>query len=250
MSLAAALTISPGATGEWLLAILNIVWIDLVLAGDNAVVIALAVRNLPARQRLIGIIAGAGAAVLLRVALTFVATQLLAIRFVQLGGGVMILWIALKLLRQNEGAPEEGGAGARGLWQAVWMIVVADITMSLDNVLAVAGASRGHFGLLLFGLALSIPLLVFASNLISRLMARFQIVVFIGAAILGKVGGEMILSDPVVAGVLQPWWRGVTGAADAARAYSRLQLGVEAVGFAAVFLIGWLRRRPASAPAA
>lgn len=250
MSLAAALTISPGATGEWLLAILNIVWIDLVLAGDNAVVIALAVRNLPARQRLIGIIAGAGAAVLLRVALTFVATQLLAIRFVQLGGGVMILWIALKLLRQNEGAPEEGGAGARGMWQAVWMIVVADITMSLDNVLAVAGASRGHFGLLLFGLALSIPLVVFASNLISRLMARFQIVVFIGAAILGKVGGEMILSDPVVAGVLQPWWRGVTGAADAARAYSRLQLGVEAVGFAAVFLIGWLRRRPASAPAA
>lgn len=250
MSLAAALTISPGATGEWLLAILNIVWIDLVLAGDNAVVIALAVRNLPARQRLIGIIAGAGAAVLLRVALTFVATQLLAIRFVQLGGGVMILWIALKLLRQNEGAPEEGGAGARGMWQAVWMIVVADITMSLDNVLAVAGASRGHFGLLLFGLALSIPLVVFASNLISRLMARFQIVVFIGAAILGKVGGEMILSDPVVAGVLQPWWRGVTGAADAARAYSRLQLGVEAVGFAAVFLIGWLHRRPASAPAA
>lgn len=250
MSLAAAVTISPGATGEWLLAILNIVWIDLVLAGDNAVVIALAVRNLPARQRLIGIIAGAGAAVLLRVALTFVATQLLAIRFVQLGGGVMILWIALKLLRQNEGAPEEGGAGARGLWQAVWMIVVADITMSLDNVLAVAGASRGHFGLLLFGLALSIPLVVFASNLISRLMARFQIVVFIGAAILGKVGGEMILSDPVVAGVLQPWWQGVTGAADAAKAYSRLQLGVEAVGFAAVFLIGWLRRRPASAPAA
>ncbi|MFM1747297.1 MAG: hypothetical protein RLZZ188_963 [Verrucomicrobiota bacterium] len=250
MSLAAAVTISPGATGEWLLAILNIVWIDLVLAGDNAVVIALAVRNLPARQRLIGIIAGAGAAVLLRVALTFVATQLLAIRFVQLGGGVMILWIALKLLRQNEGAPEEGGAGARGLWQAVWMIVVADITMSLDNVLAVAGASRGHFGLLLFGLALSIPLVVFASNLISRLMARFQIVVFIGAAILGKVGGEMILSDPVVAGVLQPWWQGVTGAADAAKAYSRLQLGVEAVGFAAIFLIGWLRRRPASAPAA
>ena len=250
MSLAAAVTISPGATGEWLLAILNIVWIDLVLAGDNAVVIALAVRNLPARQRLIGIIAGAGAAVLLRVALTFVATQLLAIRFVQLGGGVMILWIALKLLRQNEGAPEEGGAGARGMWQAVWMIVVADITMSLDNVLAVAGASRGHFGLLLFGLALSIPLVVFASNLISRLMARFQIVVFIGAAILGKVGGEMILSDPVVAGVLQPWWQGVTGAADAAKAYSRLQLGVEAVGFAAIFLIGWLRRRPASAPAA
>jgi YjbE family integral membrane protein len=188
--------------------------------------------------------------VVLRVGLTFVATQLLSIRFVQFGGGLMILWIALKLLRQNEGAPEEGGTGARGMWQAVWMIVVADITMSLDNVLAVAGASRGQFGLLLFGLALSIPLVVFASNLISRLMARFQIVVFIGAAILGKVGGEMILSDPVVAGVLQPWWQGVTGAADAAKAYSRLQLGVEAVSFAAVFVLGWLRRRPAGAPAA
>ena len=250
MSLIAALSTSPQATGDWILAILNIVWIDIVLAGDNAVVIALAVRNLPARQRMIGIAAGSGAAVLLRIGLTFVATQLLAIRFVQLGGGLMILWIALKLLRQNEGAPEEGGAGARGLWQAVWMIVVADVTMSLENVLAVAGASRGHFGLLMFGLALSIPLVVFASNMISRLMARFQVVVFIGAAILGKVGGEMILSDPVVAGVVQPWWAGVTGAADAARAYSRLQLGVEVVFGAAIFLLGWVRRRPAAAAAA
>ena len=206
--------------------------------------------DLEARQRLIGIAAGAGAAVVLRVGLTFVATQLLAIRFLQFGGGLMILWIALKLLRQNEGAPEEGGAGARGLWQAVWMIVVADITMSLDNVLAVAGASRGHFGLLLFSLAVSIPLVVFASNLISRLMARFQVLVFIGAAILGKVSGEMILSDPVVAGVLQPWWRNLTGASDAALAYGRLQLGVELVCFAAIFLLGWLRRRPADESAA
>lgn len=249
MSLFAALSTSPQATGEWILAVLNIVWIDIVLAGDNAVVIALAVRNLPARQRMIGIAAGAGAAVLLRISLTFVATQLLSIRFVQVGGGLMILWIALKLLRENEGPPEDGATGARGLWHAVWMIVVADVTMSLDNVLAVAGASRGRFALLVFGLALSIPMVVFASNLISRLMARFQVVVFIGAAILGKVGGEMILSDPVVAAVARPWWAGVTGATDAAHAYSSLQLGVEVACFAAVFLLGWSRRSPAAAAA-
>ena len=174
MSLIAALSTSPQAAGDWILAILNIVWIDIVLAGDNAVVIALAVRNLPARQRMIGIAAGAGAAVLLRIGLTFVATQLLAIRFVQLGGGLMILWIALKLLRQNEGAPEEGGAGARGLWQAVWMIVVADITMSLDNVLAVAGASRDHPWVLVFGLALSIALMGLAATFIARLLQKHR----------------------------------------------------------------------------
>ena len=108
--------------------------------------IALAVRNLPARQRMIGIALGAGAAVVLRVGLTFVATQLLTIQFVQLAGGLLIVWIAFKLLKQNEGPAGEEGHGARGLWQAVWMIMVADITMSLDNVLAVAGAARGHFG--------------------------------------------------------------------------------------------------------
>ena len=225
------------------MAIFNIVWIDIVLAGDNAVVIALAVRNLPARQRMIGIVLGAGAAVVLRVGLTFVATQLLTIKFVQLAGGLLILWIASKLLKQNEGPAGEEGAGARGLWQAVWMIMVADITMSLDNVLAVAGAARGHFGLLMFGLALSIPLVVFASNMISRLMAKYQIVVFLGAAILGKVGGEMMLTDSVVATWLLPWWQQFTGAVDGVQAYTYLRYGVEAVLFTAIFLIGWLRRR-------
>lgn len=243
MTFAAALVAEPHTAWEWVLAVFNIVWIDIVLAGDNAVVIALAVRNLPPKQRMMGIILGAGAAVLLRVSLTFVATQLLLIKFVQLAGGLLILWIALKLLKQNEGPPEDGGKGASGLWQAVWMIMVADVTMSLDNVLAVAGAARGHFGLLMFGLALSIPLVVFASNLISKLMAKYQIVVFIGAAILGKVGGEMMLTDSVVATWLLPWWQDLTGAANGAQAYSYLRYGVEAVLFTGIFLLGWLRRR-------
>jgi YjbE family integral membrane protein len=243
MPLAAVLVTEPHSAWEWVLAVFNIVWIDIVLAGDNAVVIALAVRNLPTRQRLMGIVLGAGAAVVLRVGLTFVATQLLTVKFVQLAGGLLILWIAIKLLKQNEGPPEEGGKGASGLWQAVWMIMVADITMSLDNVLAVAGAARGHFGLLLFGLALSIPLVVFASNIISQLMAKYQIVVFIGAAILGKVGGEMILTDSVVATWLLPWWKDVTGATDGMQAYQYLRYGVEVLLFSAIFILGWVRRR-------
>jgi YjbE family integral membrane protein len=248
LPLAAVLVTEPHTAWEWFLAIFNIVWIDIVLAGDNAVVIALAVRGLPPRQRMLGIVLGAGAAVLLRVALTFVATQLLTVKFVQLVGGILIIWIAFKLLRQNEGHQDDGKGGASGLWQAVWMILVADVTMSLDNVLAVAGAARGHFGLLLFGLALSIPLVVFASNIISRLMAKYQIVVFIGAAILGKVGGEMMLTDTVVASRLLPWWGSTVGAADHMQAYKYLRYAVEAVLVLIIFLVGWTgRRKPAAA---
>jgi YjbE family integral membrane protein len=242
-TLAALLVTEPHSAWEWVLAIFNIVWIDIVLAGDNAVVIALAVRNLPPRQRLMGIILGAGAAVVLRVALTFGATQLLRVQYVQLVGGLLIIWIAFKLLNQDEGGHGDGKGGAGGLWQAIWMILVADITMSLDNVLAVAGAARGHFGLLLFGLALSIPLVVFASNLISQLMVRFPIIVLLGAAILGKVGGEMICTDVVVSSRLLPWWQNFTGAGDGVRAYALLQIGVEIALAAIVFLVGWRRKK-------
>lgn len=247
MSLAAALVAEPHTTWEWTLALFKIVWIDIVLAGDNAVVIALAVRNLPKRQRMMGIFLGAGAAVVLRVGLTFVATQMLKVPYVQLVGGILIMWIAFKLLRQNEENPEGNESGARGLWQAVWMILVADITMSLDNVLAVAGAARGHFGLLIFGLALSIPLVVFASNLISSLMSRYQIVVFLGAAILGKVAGEMMMTDVVVSSRLIPWFAGVVGAADPQVAYAWLRHGVEAALVVMIFLVGWTRRRKTKA---
>jgi YjbE family integral membrane protein len=188
---------------EWVLAILSIVLIDVVLAGDNAVVIALAVRRLEKKERLWGIIIGSGMAVVLRVGLTFVAAQLLAISYIKLVGGLLILWIAVKLLVDNTG--DEGGKGeAKNLWQAVWFITMADITMSLDNVLAVAGASKGSFGLLLFGLGLSIPLVVFTSNLLAKLMDRYSIVIFIGSAILGKVAGEMIMTDRLVVETFHP----------------------------------------------
>lgn len=201
--LATAATTSPQTAWEWCVAIVSIVLIDVVLAGDNAVVIALAVRTLPKKERLLGIALGSGVAVALRVGLTFVAAQLLAINYIKLAGGVLILWIAVKLLLDNTG-DEVHGKEAGGLWQAVWLILVADITMSVDNVLAVAGASKGSMGLLIFGLGLSIPLVVFTSNLLARLMDRYPAIIYIGSAILGKVGGDMIMTDRLVVETFHP----------------------------------------------
>jgi YjbE family integral membrane protein len=240
---AAAISTEPHTPWQWALAIFNIVWIDIVLAGDNAVVIALAVRNLPDRQRRLGILLGAGAAVALRAGLTMVTARLLTVSFLKLVGGLLILWIAIKLLRQNEDHGDGGKTGAEGLWQAIWMIIVADITMSLDNVLAVGGAAGGHNALILFGLALSIPLVVFGSNLISRLMARYQIIVFVGAAILGKVAGEMMLTDTIVVAHLLPWWGSVTGATDPVASYKWMRYVVELLLVLAIFSYGWSRRR-------
>jgi YjbE family integral membrane protein len=182
--------------------ILNIIIIDLILAGDNAVVIAMAVRSLPRRQRQWGIALGAGAAVLLRVVLTFFVAQLLVIQYLKLAGGVLITWIAVKLF--VEGNPEQTEQEAKTLLQATWLIVVADITMSTDNVLAVAGASHGNPFLLIFGLALSIPFVVFTSNLLSKLMDRYPLILYIGAAVLGRVAGEMIFTDPAMVLWLNP----------------------------------------------
>ena len=181
----------------------SIVVIDLLLAGDNAVVIAMAVRGLPREQRRRGIAFGAMAAVLIRVVLTFFVAQLLQISFVKLAGGLLILWIAMKLFL--EGGEEEGGArDARSVWDAIKIIVVADVTMSLDNMLAVGGASHGNIYLLAFGLALSIPFVVFTSDLLSRLMDRYPVILYAGAAVLGKVAAEMILTDPFTQGWLHP----------------------------------------------
>jgi YjbE family integral membrane protein len=250
MSLAAALVNQPQSVWEWVVAIVYIVWIDIVLAGDNAVVIALAVRNLEPKQRRMGIILGAGAAVALRAVLTALTAHLLNIPYLKLIGGILILWIAFKLLRQGEEQHGEGEKSAQGLWQAVWMIIVADITMSLDNVMAVGGAAKGNNTLILFGLALSIPLVVFGSNLISALMARYQIIVFIGAAILGKVGAEMILTDKFISSHLLPWWQNLTGAPDGQAAYGWLRYSVEVLFVLTIFFYGWSRRRrkPARVP--
>jgi len=190
-------------TWQFLVAVLSIVLIDLVLAGDNAVVIAMAVRNLPAKQRLWGIALGAGAAVVVRVIATFLVAQLLNIQFIKLVGGAVIIWIAVKLL--SEGADEECKERECGsIWQAVWIIVVADMSMGIDNMLAVGAASHGNLFLLLFGLVLSIPFVVFMSNILAMLMNKYPIILWLGAGILGKVGGEMMITDPWVRGLLNP----------------------------------------------
>ena len=182
---------------EFIAALLSIVLIDLILAGDNAVIIAMAVRSLPRKQRQKGILVGSGAAVLLRVVLTFFAAQLLQTPYLKFVGGLFILWIAVKLF--IEGNPgDEVHREAKTIWQAMWVIVVADITMSVDNVLAVAGASKGNLFLLIFGLGLSIPFVVFTSSLLSMLMDKYPYIIYIGAAVLGKVGAEMIFTDPVI----------------------------------------------------
>jgi len=173
----------------------GIILIDLVLAGDNAVVIAMAVRNLPPLRRRQGIALGAGAAVALRVIATFFVSELLRVAFVKLTGGAAVLWIGVKLFA--EGMPEEGKRPpAVTLWEAVRLIVIADITLSIDNMLAVGGAAQGNFFLLLFGLCVSVPFVVLMSNVLSTLMDRYPVIIAGGAAVLGKVGAEMIVTDP------------------------------------------------------
>jgi YjbE family integral membrane protein len=188
---------------HFLLSGLSIVLIDLLLAGDNALVIALAVRSLPPGERRIGIFGGAAVAVVLRIALTTIAARLLTVEYLQIAGGLLILWIALKVLVDASTPPEATRAPQR-FWQAIWYIVVADLTMSTDNVLAIAGASKGNFWLIAFGLALSIPFVVLSSNLLSKLMDRYPALLYLGAGILGKVGGEMILTDPFIERLWSP----------------------------------------------
>lgn len=236
MTLTPPLLLAEASQTPWqfFLAVMGIVVIDIVLAGDNAVLIALAVRKLEGSQRRLGILFGAGAAVVLRILLTSVAAKLLSITGLKLAGGLLILYIAIKLLRDN--TDEDGAAHneAKDLWQAVWMITVADITMSLDNVLAVAGAAQGDVRLLIFGLILSIPLVVFTSGWIARLMDRYPVIIYLGAAILGWVGGGMIVTDSWVAGNLHPaLWH--------IRAVEALCAGL------VVVIPMLLRRRPSSA---
>ena len=190
-------------TSHLILRVLAIVWIDLSLAGDNALVIAMAVRSLPTRQRRIGSALGAAAAVALRVGLTFVAAQILNVQYLKLSGGLFVLWIAVKVL-VDASEPPDAEIKPRQLLQAVWYIVFADITMSTDNVLAVAGVSGGNFELMLFGLALSIPFVIFSANLLAELMNRYPILIYAGAGILGQVAGEMILTDRFTVGLLHP----------------------------------------------
>jgi YjbE family integral membrane protein len=188
-------------TSSFLLSLLQIVWIDIILSGDNAVVIALACRGLPERQRRIGVFAGAFAAALLRIAFAVIISQLLAIPLLKVVGGLILLHIAVKLVR-GEAEDESDIRANSSLPKAIWTIVVADAVMSFDNVVAVAGAAKGHDELFIIGLALSVPLLVVGASLITRLIDRFPILIWFGGGLLGWVAGEMIATDRMVQQVL------------------------------------------------
>jgi YjbE family integral membrane protein len=182
--------------GMLALQVLQIVWIDLLLSGDNAVVIAMACRSLPQEQRRWGIILGAGAAVLLRIVFAAVIVQLLALPYVHVVGGLLLLWIAVQLALDDHAAHKVKARSS--LFGAVATIVIADGVMSLDNVVAIAGASRGSLELMIFGLLLSVPLIVFGSTLLLKLLDRFPIIAWGGAALLGWIAGEMIAAEPSV----------------------------------------------------
>lgn len=179
------------------IAVMQIIAIDLILSGDNAVVIALACRNLPPEQRRKGILWGVFGAVGLRVVLTAFAAKLLGMPFLKLIGGILLLWIGVKLLVDDDDGGHEIAA-ASSLWSAVKTIIVADFVMSVDNVIAVAAASRDSLFLLLFGLAVSIPLIVWSSQIVLKLMERYPIVVTLGAGLLGWVAGGMLVGDAAV----------------------------------------------------
>ena len=182
---------------------ISIVILDLTLAGDNALVIALAVRTLPPKQQFWGRIGGSIGAVGLRLLFITIITYLLQIPLLQLVGGVLLIWIALKLVRQSAGGEGEGHVKqGTSLWEAIWIIIVADVVMSLDNVLAIAGAAHGDLRLVVFGIALSLPLVVWGSGLLARLMNRYPWIIWLGGGILGYVAGEMMLKDDWIKGWL------------------------------------------------
>lgn len=184
------------------ISVLQIIWIDILLAGDNAVVIALACRNLPPRLRVWGMMLGAGVAVLLRILFTLIVSGLMALPFLKFAGGVALIFIAVKLLLPEDELDEQDIQGGERLWQAVRIVALADIVMSLDNVIAIAAAAKGHTALFIFGLAASVPLIIAGAALVMSLLTRFPILVWAGAALLGWISGELIATDPIVTNLM------------------------------------------------
>ncbi len=196
------LIIQPEFWARWL----GIIVIDLSLAGDNALVIAMAVLTLPPRQRLFGLIGGTIGAVVLRIVLIAVITQILLIPLLQALGGLVLVWIAIKLVRQD--ASDTKGHKVREvatLWEAIGIIIVADLIMSLDNVLAVAATAHGDLTLVLFGIGLSIPIVICGSSLLARLMDRFRWIVWLGGGVLGWVAGDLAITDALVRASIGSW---------------------------------------------
>ncbi|MEO5738608.1 MAG: TerC family protein [Variovorax sp.] len=204
-------------SADFWIGLLKIVWINIILSGDNAVVIALAARSLPPHQQQNAVMFGSGAAVVLRIVLTVVAAKLLALPYLQIVGGLLLLYIGVQLFGDED--EDDGEAKEYGtLIAAVRTILIADLVMSLDNVIAVAAAAQGSMVLLILGLAISIPLVIFGSTLMIKLMERFPIIIMVGAALIGWVGGETIMSDVSLREVLaaKPWLHYAAAAAGAA----------------------------------
>jgi len=181
------------------LALLQIIGVNIILSGDNALVIALACRTLPRHQQRMGIIFGAGAAVALRVLFTIIIVWLLAVPWLKFAGGALLLWIGWKLMQPQHG--EDDVDAGNHLWDAVRIIVIADAVMSLDNVIAVAAAAKGEVVLLVIGLLISVPLVVYGATLLMKLIERFPPIIVLGAALIGYIGGEVAVTDPALA----PW---------------------------------------------
>ena len=186
------------ASPEFWIALGQIIMINIVLSGDNAVVIALACRSLPPSQQKKAIIFGSVGAIVLRIVLTFFAIYLLTLPYLKLIGAALLLWIGVGLLKGDDG--EEDLEGHSNLAAAIKTIVVADLVMSLDNVIGVAAAAKGNVPLLVIGLVISIPLIIYGSTMILKLMARFPVIITVGAGLLGWVAGEMAVSDPAITG--------------------------------------------------
>ncbi|RYF43350.1 MAG: TerC family protein [Comamonadaceae bacterium] len=186
------------STPEFWIALLQIIMINIVLSGDNAVVIALACRSLPPKQQKRAILFGSAGAIVLRIVLTFFAVFLLQQPYLKLVGAALLLWIGVGLLKGDDG--EEKLEGHSNLAAAIKTIIVADLVMSLDNVIGVAAAAKGNVVLLVVGLVISIPLIIYGSTMLLKLMSRFPAIITIGAGLLGWVAGEMAISDPAVSG--------------------------------------------------
>jgi len=208
----------------------EIILVNIVLSGDNAVVIALAARSLPPRQQKKAILCGSGAAIVMRIILTIAAVEMLKLPYLKIAGAALLLWIGVQLLLGEDEGQAGDGARTGNLWAAVRTILIADLVMSLDNVLGVAAAAKGNNLLLILGLAISIPLIIFGSTIILKLMERFPVIVAIGAGLLGYVAGEMLVTDPSV----HEWFEHHTA----------VEFALPIIGAAAVVLIGrWLAGR-------
>jgi YjbE family integral membrane protein len=223
------------STLTWI-GLLQVIWINIILSGDNAVVIALACRGLPERQRLIGMVLGAGVAIALRVVFTLFVATLLDMPFLRLAGGLLLFWIAVKLVT-DEGEGDDHIQASDKLFHAVKTVAIADAVMSLDNVLAIAAVARDSKAMLVIGLVISIPLIVAGASLIMKLLERLPILVWAGAGLLGWLAGDMMLNDPIVKGYL------------GGEAVHRFELPAEVVGALIVIAAAWLIRRNRTAAA-